>query len=42
MTMYECDYCLLREETARERRGSYSGCVVGCIPLFLWIIKGRT
>jgi hypothetical protein len=23
----------------RERRGSYSGCVVGCIPSFCWIIK---
>jgi hypothetical protein len=23
----------------RERRGSYSGCVVGCIPSFYWIIK---
>jgi hypothetical protein len=23
----------------RERRVSYSGCVVGCIPSFCWIIK---
>jgi hypothetical protein len=23
----------------RERRGSYSGCVVGCIHSFCWIIK---
>jgi hypothetical protein len=22
----------------RERRGSYNGCVVGCIPSFCWII----
>jgi hypothetical protein len=25
----------------RERRGSYSGCVVGCIPSFCWIIKRK-
>jgi hypothetical protein len=25
----------------RERRGSYSGCVVGCIPSFYWIIKRK-
>ena len=28
----------LREETVRERRGIYNGCVVGCIPSFCWII----
>jgi hypothetical protein len=24
-----------------ETRGSYSGCVVGCIPSFCWIIKRK-
>ena len=28
---------LLRDETVRERRGSYSGFVVGCIPLVCWM-----
>jgi hypothetical protein len=32
--MYHCEYCIMREETVRERRGSYSGCAVGCIPSF--------
>jgi hypothetical protein len=27
-------YCILSEETVRERRGSYSGCVLGCIHSF--------
>jgi hypothetical protein len=36
-----CEYCILREETVRERRGSYNGCVVGCIPSFCWIIKRK-
>jgi hypothetical protein len=31
----------MREETVREIRGSYNGCVVGCIPSFGWIIKGK-
>jgi len=35
---YESEYCILREETMRERRKSYNGCVVGCIPSFCWII----
>jgi hypothetical protein len=35
MAMYHCEYCILRYETMRERRGSYSGCVVGCIPSFV-------
>jgi hypothetical protein len=39
--VYVCDYCILREETVRERRGSYIGCVVGCIPSFYWIIKRK-
>jgi hypothetical protein len=38
MAMYYCEYCILREEIVRETRGSYSGCVVGCIPSFYWII----
>jgi hypothetical protein len=38
VAMYHCEYCILREETVRERRGSYNGCVVGCIPSFCWII----
>jgi hypothetical protein len=41
MAMHHCEYCILREETVRERRGSYSGCVVGCIPSFCWIIKRK-
>jgi len=28
----ESEYCILREENVRERRGSYNGFVVGCIP----------
>jgi hypothetical protein len=35
VAMYHCEYCILREEIVRERRGSYSGCVVGCIPSFV-------
>jgi hypothetical protein len=34
MVVYECDCCIMREEIMRERRGSYNGCVVGCIPSF--------
>jgi hypothetical protein len=34
VAMYHCEYCIMSEETVRERRGSYSGCVVGCIPSF--------
>jgi hypothetical protein len=41
ITLCVGDYCILREETMRERRGSYSGCVVGCIPSFCWIIKRK-
>jgi hypothetical protein len=37
----DSEYCILREETVRERRGSYNGCVVGCIPSFCWIIKRK-
>jgi hypothetical protein len=35
VAMYHCEYCIMREETVRERRGSYNGCVVGCIPSFV-------
>jgi hypothetical protein len=28
-------YCNLREDIVRERRGSYSGFVLGCIPSFV-------
>jgi len=33
--MYEGEYCILREDTVRETRGSYNGFVVGCIPSFV-------
>jgi hypothetical protein len=39
--VYVSEYCILREETVRERRGSYNRCVVGCIPSFCWIIKRK-
>jgi hypothetical protein len=26
------EYCILREEIVRERRESYNGCGIGCIP----------
>jgi hypothetical protein len=33
VAMYEGEYCILREETVRERRRSYNGFfAVGCIP----------
>jgi hypothetical protein len=34
VAMYHREYCVLREETMRERRGSYTGFAVGCIPSF--------
>jgi hypothetical protein len=34
VVMYHCEYCILSEDTVRERRGSYSECVVSCIPSF--------
>jgi hypothetical protein len=34
VVVYRCEYCILREDTVRERRESYNGCVVGCIPSF--------
>jgi hypothetical protein len=33
--MYHFQYCIMREETVRKRRGSYIVCVVGCIPSFV-------
>jgi hypothetical protein len=35
VAMYNFEYCILSEETVRERRGSYNRCVVGCISLFV-------
>jgi hypothetical protein len=32
--MYHNEYCILRDDTVRERRGSYNGFDVGCIPSF--------
>jgi hypothetical protein len=34
VAIYHCEYCILSEETVRDRRGSYSKFVVGCIPSF--------
>jgi hypothetical protein len=34
VTVYVCEYFILREDIVRERRGSYNGYVVGCIPSF--------
>jgi hypothetical protein len=39
VTMYYFEYCILREGTMRERRGTYKRCVVGCITSFCWIIE---
>jgi len=38
VAMYYGEYCILSEETMRERRWSYNGCVVVCIPSLFWII----
>jgi hypothetical protein len=35
VAMYDCKYCILSEETVRERRRSHDGCVVGCMPSFV-------
>jgi hypothetical protein len=35
VAMHHCEYCIMREDTKRERRGSYNGCVVGFIPSFV-------
>jgi hypothetical protein len=29
------EYCILREEAMRERRGSYDECVVSCVHSFV-------
>jgi hypothetical protein len=34
---YDSEYCILREETVRERRGSYIGCC-RLYPFICWII----
>jgi hypothetical protein len=34
MDMDHREYCILREDTMRKRRGSYNGFVLGCIPSF--------
>jgi hypothetical protein len=36
--MYDGEYCILREETVRERRGSYSGFCCRLYPFICWII----
>jgi hypothetical protein len=35
VTMYHCEYCILIGDIVRERRGSYSGFVLVCIPSFV-------
>jgi hypothetical protein len=35
VAMYHCEYCIMREDTMRERRGSYNDFVVGCVPSFV-------
>jgi hypothetical protein len=35
VVVYHYEYCIIREETVRESRGSYNVCVVGCIPSFV-------
>jgi hypothetical protein len=41
VVVYYCEYCILREDTVRQRRGSYIGCGIGCIPSSCWIIKKK-
>jgi hypothetical protein len=36
--MYEGEYCILREGTVRERRGSYTGFCCRLYPFICWII----
>jgi hypothetical protein len=38
VAMDESEYCILREETVRERRGSYSGFCCRLYPFICWII----
>jgi hypothetical protein len=42
VVVYVCDYCILREEIVRERRGSYSGCARLYPFILLNNNKGRT
>jgi hypothetical protein len=35
---YDSEYCILREETVRERRGSYNGFCCRLYPFICWII----
>jgi hypothetical protein len=35
VVVYECDYCILREDTMRERRGSYNGLCYRLYPFIL-------
>jgi hypothetical protein len=34
MVVSDSEYCIMREDIVRKRRGSYNGCVVCCIPSF--------
>jgi hypothetical protein len=36
--MVDGEYCILREETVRERRGSYNGFFCRLYPFICWII----
>jgi hypothetical protein len=36
--MYDGEYCILREETMRERRGSYNKFCCRLYPFICWII----
>jgi hypothetical protein len=38
VAMHYGEYCILREETVRERRGSYSGFCCRLYPFICWII----
>jgi hypothetical protein len=38
VAMHYGEYCILREETMRERRGSYSGFCCRLYPFICWII----
>ena len=38
MAMVDGEYCILREDTVRERRGSYNGFYCRLYPFIFWII----
>jgi hypothetical protein len=38
VTMHYGEYCIMREETVRERRGSYNGFCCRLYPFICWII----